>query len=77
MAAIISLASYEADEFGDAFLDGLFGVVGDLGVEGEDAPHDPRQVCYGHVLLHRQLLRRSRAALDWGGRAGPRSRIQS
>lgn len=53
LAAVVGLAGDEADVLGHALLDGLLGVVGDLGVGRKDLAHDPDHVGDRHepVLL--------------------------
>lgn len=51
LAALVGLAGDEADVLGDALLDGLLGVVGDLCMGRKDTAHDAYDVGYGHVLV--------------------------
>ncbi|CAL5341577.1 unnamed protein product [Camellia sinensis] len=51
VAALVGFASDEADEFGDALLDVLFGVVGDLDMLRENPSHYPSNVGNGHELV--------------------------
>lgn len=46
LAFLGCLARDEADELGDAFLDGLLRVLGDLAVPRDDLLHDPAHVGY-------------------------------
>lgn len=53
LATLVGLAGDEADVLGDALLDGLLCIVGDLGMRREDLAHDPYHVGNRHepVLL--------------------------
>ncbi|CAL5405314.1 unnamed protein product [Camellia sinensis] len=51
VAALVGFASDEADEFEDALLDVLFGVIGDLGMLRENPSHYPSNVGSGHELV--------------------------
>lgn len=68
LAAVVGLAGDEADVLGHAFLDGLLGVVGDLGVRGKDLAHDPDHVGYRHeaVLLADDAFRVVGSGRDGG-----------
>lgn len=53
LATVVGFTGDEADVLGNAFLDGLLGIVRYLGVRGQDFAHDPDHVGDGHepVLL--------------------------
>lgn len=73
LAAVVGLAGDEADVLGHALLDGLLGVVGDLGMRGENLAHDSDHVGYRHepvLLAHRALVAVAAAAVGDGGATG-------
>lgn len=51
LALIAGLASDEADELGNALLNGVLGVLGDLAVGGKDLLHDAADVGDGKVAV--------------------------
>lgn len=70
LTPLVGLSGDEADVLGDALLDHLLVIVGDLGVGRDDLSHDPDDVRDGHeqiLLPHGTVIRafvRSRVAPD-------------
>ena len=59
LAALVGFPSDEADVLGHTFLDGLFGIIRDLGVWREDLAHDPYHVRDRHepvLFSHRAFV---------------------
>ncbi|KAI3441099.1 uncharacterized protein J3R85_002773 [Psidium guajava] len=77
LALVRGLAGDEADELRDALLDGLLGLLGDLGVRGEGPLHDPAHVGNRQepVLLLRAVVRAIRHVARQG--APDRARLVS